>query len=172
MPRRLPVADPAPGPPFTRDPGEIPLEVLRAFVREMAKRHTHRALALRWGMGHETVRKFMLGLTRHPHPRQREAYGAAYLELHPAGYVDQTRLNESPRPLPQLRRMLPPERTQAMEVLDRIFSLAERPPDGVTEQAAAVHAWLRTVLAAELDAEARYTRGRRPSAGAEFPETP
>lgn len=169
MPRRRPVTSP-PGPPFTRDPAGIPLEVLRAFVRDLAQTHTHRALASRWGMGHETVRKFMLGHTEQPHPRQRETYGAAYLELHPAGYVDQTRPGDAARPLPQLKRMLPPERAQAMEVLDRLFSLARRHPDEVPEQADAVHAWLRSVLAAEFDAETRYPRGRRPAGSMEASE--
>jgi hypothetical protein len=169
MPRRLAVTARAPNPPFTRNPADIPLQVLRDFVRELAREHTYRELADRWGMGHEALRKFILGRTEQPHPRQREAYGACYLELHPAGYVDQTRSNDAARPLPRLKRVLPPDRAQAMEVLDRIFGLAERHPAEVPEQAAEVHAWLRTVLAAEFDAEARYTRGRRPSPGAEPP---
>lgn len=161
MPRRPPVA---PGPPFTRDPGEVPLEVLRDFVRGLAQKHTYRGVAAHWGIEPETLRKFITGRTVQPHPRQRETYGARYLDLHPAGYVNQTPGAGSARPLPQLKHLLPPDRAQAMEVLDRIFALAERPPGEAPHQASAVHAWLRRVLAAEFKADARYPRVRLPSA--------
>ena len=161
MPRRPPIA---PGPPFTRDPGEVPLEVLRDFARGLAEQHTYRAVAVRWGIEPETLRKFITGRTVQPHPRQRDTYGARYLELHPAGYVDQTPGADAARPLSQLKHLLPPDRAQAMEVLDLIFGLAERHPDEAPHQAAAVHTWLRRVLAAEFEAAARYPRVRLPSA--------
>gem|GEM_PF-2027755 len=170
MIRRMPPSAPAPddvSPPFTRNPADVPLEVLRDFAAEMVARHTLRRLAQRWGMGHETLRKFIMGSTAQPHPRQREKYGAFFLELHPGGYVEQTRMEDRARPLPQLKRILPPERAEAAEVLDRIFTLAGRHPDELPEQAAAVRAWMHRLLAAEFDAETRYTAGRRPSSGAE-----
>jgi hypothetical protein len=154
-------------PPFTRNPADVPLEVLRHWVREMAELYHYRGLASRWGMGHETLRKFITGNTVQPHPRQREKYGAFFLELHPGGYVEETRTDGRARPLPQLKRLLPPERGEAAEVLDRIFELAGRHPQELPEQADAVRSWLRTLLAAEFDAELRYTRGRRPSAATE-----
>ncbi len=153
-------------PPFTRNPADIPLEVLRGFVREQALLHTYRGLAERWGMGHETLRKFISGVTVQPHPRQRERYGALFLHLHPAGYVAENRIahpdDERPRPLPQLKRLLPPVCAEAAEVLDRIFTLAGRHPDELPEQADAVREWMQTLLDAEFRAEAQYARGRRP----------
>jgi hypothetical protein len=158
-----------PDPPFTRRPADVPLEVLRDFVREMAELYSYRGLATRWGMGHETVRKFITRRTEQPHPRQREAYAAFFLELHPGGYVEATRSDDRARPLPQLKRLLPPERGEAAEVLDRIFDLASRHGDELPEQADAVRAWMQRLLAAEFDAELRYTAGRRPSAATETP---
>ncbi|HEV3050975.1 MAG TPA: hypothetical protein VGX50_11725 [Longimicrobium sp.] len=158
-----------PDPPFTRRPADVPLEVLRDFVREMAELYSYRGLATRLGMGHETVRKFITRRTELPHPRQREAYAAFFLELHPGGYVEATRTEDRARPLPQLKRLLPPERGEAAAVLDRIFDLAARHPDELPEQADAVRAWMQRLLAAEFDAELRYTAGRRPSAATETP---
>jgi hypothetical protein len=150
-------------PTFTRNPADIPLEVLRGFVREQALQHTYRGLAERWGIGHETLRKFINGGTVQPHPRHRERYGALFLHLHPAGYVEEKAVDEDrPRPLPQLKRLLPPDRAQAAEVLERIFALAARHPDELPEQADAVRGWMQTLLAAEFEAEAQYARGRRP----------
>jgi hypothetical protein len=153
-------------PPFTRNPADIPLEVLRGFVREQALLHTYRGLAERWGMGHETLRKFISGVTVQPHPRQRERYGALFLHLHPAGYVAENGTDhpddDRPRPLPRLKRLLPPDRDEAAEALDRIFALAGRHPDELPEQADAVREWMRTLLDAEFRAEAQYARGRRP----------
>lgn len=154
-------------PPFTRNPADVPLEVLRDFAGEQARLHTYRVLAERWGTGHETLRKFITGRTVVPHPRQRELYGAMFLEMHPGGYVEETRMEDKPRALPPLKRMLPPDRGQALEVLDRIFALADRHPDELPEQAPAVRAWMRRLLEAEFAAELRYSRGRRPSPGAE-----
>ena len=152
-------------PPFTRNPAHVPLEVLRDFARQMADQYTYRGVASRWGLGHETLRKFITGTTGQPHPRQREMYGAFFLELHPGGYVEETRTDDRARPLPQLKRLLPPRREEAAEVLARIFDLAARHPDELPEQADAVRAWLQRLLAAEFDAELRYTAGRRPSSG-------
>lgn len=153
-------------PTFTRNPADIPLEVLRGFVREQALLHSYRGLAERWGMGHETLRKFISGVTVQPHPRQRERYGALFLHLHPAGYVQATPADEPgddrPRALPQLKRLLPPDPGQAAAVLDRIFALAARHPDELPAQAAAVHGWMHALLNAEFQAEAQYARGRRP----------
>lgn len=156
-----------PDPPFTRTPAHVPLEVLREFVREMAALYSYRGVASRWGMGHETVRKFITRTTEQPHPRQREKYAAFFLELHPGGYVEATRTDDRARPLPQLKRLLPPERGEAARALDRIFELAGRHPDELPEQADAVRGWLQRLLAAEFDAELRYTAGRRPSAAGE-----
>lgn len=152
-------------PPFTRNPADIPLEVLRGFVREQALLHTYRGLAQRWGIGHETLRKFINGSTVQPHPRHRERYGALFLHLHPAGYVEEKAVDDDrsrPLPLPQLKRMLPPERVEAAAVLERIFALAARHPDELPEQADAVRGWMQALLAAEFEAEAQYARGRRP----------
>ena len=153
-------------PPFTKNPGAIPTEVLRDFVAEQARLHTYRVLAELWGVGHETLRKFATGRTRQPHPRQRELYGAKFLELHPSGYVREKRVDGQPRALRQLKMVLPPDPEQAAAVVERIFELAGRHPDEVPEQAEAVRAWLRRLLNAEFDAEARYRHGRRPPGGA------
>ena len=58
-----------------------------------------------------------------------------------------------PRALGPLKLLLPPDREEAAEVLDRIFALAERHPHELPEQAAAVRAWMRRVLNAEFDAD-------------------
>lgn len=151
-------------PPFSRNPERIPLEVLRDFVGEQARLHTYRVLEEVWGVGHETLRKFATGRTVQPHPRQRELYGAMFLELHPSGYVREKRVN-GPRPLQQLKMVLPPDPDEANQVLDRIFALAGRHPDELPEQAAAVRAWMRTLLNAEFEAETRYRNARRPPGG-------
>lgn len=149
-------------PPFTRSPNLVPQEVLRDFMREQARLHGYRALADRLGMGHETLRKFVTGRTAQPHPRQRELMGAEFLQVHPSGYVREKTVDGRPRPLGPLKLLLPPDRDEALEVLDRIFDLAERHPDELPGQAAAVRAWMRRVLDAEFDADMRYPPGQRP----------
>lgn len=149
-------------PPFTRSPNLVPQEVLRDFMADQVRVHGYRALADRMGTGHETLRKFVTGLTTQPHPRQRELMGAEFLRVHPGGYVRGDTVDGRPRALGPLKMLLPPEREQAEEVLDRIFALAERHPDELPEQAAAVRAWMRRVLEAEFDADVRYPAGQRP----------
>lgn len=149
-------------PPFTRSPNLVPQEVLRDFMAEQARLHGYRALAERVGTGHETLRKFVTGRTVQPHPRQRELMGADFLAVHPSGYVREATVDERPRALGPLKLLLPPDREQAAEVLDRIFALAERHPDELPGQAAAVRAWMRRVLDAEFDADTRYPPGQRP----------
>jgi hypothetical protein len=159
-----PREDPGGGadPPFTRSPNLVPHEVLRDFMGEQARLHGYRPLADRLGTGHETLRKFVTGLTAQPHPRQRERMGAEFLALHPSGYVREATVDGKPRALGPLKMLLPPEREEAEEVLDRIFALAERHPDELPGEAAAVRAWMRRVLNAEFDADTRYPPGRRP----------
>lgn len=149
-------------PPFTRSPNLVPVEVLRGFIEEQAQLHGYRPLARRLRTGHETLRKFVTGRTVQPHLRQRELMGAEFLEVHPAGYVRETAEDGSSHALPPLKRLLPPDRDEAAEVLDRIFTLAEEHPDELPGQTAAVRAWLLRVLHAEFDADTRYPPGRRP----------
>jgi hypothetical protein len=149
-------------PPFTRSPNLIPLEVLRDFVAEQARLYGYRALAERWRIGHETLRKIATGRTARPHPRQRELMGAEFLEVHPAGYVREAAGDERPRALKPLRTLLPADPDQAAGVLDRIFDLAQRHPDELPVEAAAVRAWMRRLLDAEFDGAARYPPGQRP----------
>lgn len=149
-------------PPFTRSPNLVPVEVLRDFMAEQARRHGLRTMAERLGMGHETLRKIVTGRTAQPHPRQRELMGAEFLEVHPSGYVRETMVDGKPRALGPLKLLLPPDRDEALEVLDRVFALAERHRDELPEQAAAVRAWMRRVLNAEFDADTRYPPGQRP----------
>lgn len=156
-----PPADPA-DPPFTRSPNLIPVEVLRNFIQEQAQVYGYRGLAQRLRTGHETLRKFVTGRTALPQLRQRELMGAEFLEVHPAGYVREAAEDGTARALSPLKRLLPPDREQAAEVLERIFALAERHPDELPGQAAAVRAWLLRVLHAEFDADTRYPPGRRP----------
>ena len=148
--------------PFTRSPNLVPREVLRDFMGEQARLHGYRALAERLGTGHETLRKFVTGRTAQPHPRQAERMGAEFLAVHPSGYVLEAMVDERPRALGPLKLLLPPDRDEAEEVLDRIFALAERHRDELPEQAAAVRAWLGRVLNAEFDADTRYPPGQRP----------
>jgi hypothetical protein len=149
-------------PPFTRSPNLVPLEVLRDFVGEQARLHGYRALAERLRMGHETLRKIATGRTAQPHPRQRELMGAEFLALHPGGYVRETTVDERPRALKPLKMLLPADHEEAAGVLDRIFELAERHPDELPGQASAVRAWMRRLLDAEFEGEARYPPGQRP----------
>lgn len=149
-------------PPFTRSPNLVPIEVLRDFMAEQVRLYSYRDVAQRLGTGHETVRKFVVGQTVHPHPRQRELMGADFLNVHPSGYVREATVQGRPRALGPLKLLLPPDRQQAADVLDRIFALAERHPEELPEQAAAVRAWMRRVLEAEFDADTRYPPGRRP----------
>jgi hypothetical protein len=147
-------------PPFTRDPQNIPVDVLKDFVREQIDACRLRPLAKAWGVGHETLRKFATGLTEQPHPRQLALYSSKFLELHPSGYVREKRVDGKPVALPQLKLLLPADRERAQEVLDRIFALEERGADGVPEEAEKVREWMRKLLNAEFDAEVRF-RGKR-----------
>jgi hypothetical protein len=151
---------PAAAPSLVRDPARIPLPVLRDFVRAQARTHGIRAVAACWGVGYETLRKFVTGRTARPHPRQRELYGARFLEHHPAGYLAEPP-PERGAPLRQLRMLLPPGRGRAAAVLERIFALAAAQP-GAPPQTGAVGAWMRRLLEAEYDADGAL---RRPSAG-------
>lgn len=128
---------------------------------EQARLHKLRPLSELWGVGHETLRKFVTGRTAQPHPRQRELYGAKFLELHPSGYVREERVDGKARALQPLKMVLPPDRERAGEVLERIFELAARHRDELPDQADAVHAWMRTLLNAEYEAEARYPRPKK-----------
>jgi hypothetical protein len=149
-------------PPFTRSPNLVPVEVLRDFMAEQVRLYGLRTMAERLRMGRETLRKIATGRTAQPHPRQRELMGAEFLEVHPSGYVRETMVDGRPRALGPLKLLLPPDREEALEVLDRVFALAERHPDELPEQAAAVRAWMRRVLNAEFDADTRYPPGQRP----------
>lgn len=140
---------------MVRDPGRVPVSVLRAFVGEQVERHGIRAISRAWGVGHETLRKFATGATERPHLRQRAVYGARFLAHHPAGYVAERPLGRVP--LRPLKMLLPPARDAALEVLDRIFALAAAAEDA-PPQTPAVGAWVRRVLEAEYEAEEPYRR--------------
>lgn len=122
---------------------------------------TYRVLAEEWGLAAETLRKFAIGITRRPHPRQLELYGTRFLELHPSGYVREKRVDGRARALEQLKMVLPPGRENAQEIVDRVFELAARNPDELPEAAEGLREWLHKLLAAEYDAEARFTGRRR-----------
>ncbi len=151
----------APPPSLVRDPARVPIPVLRGFARAQARLHGVRRVAVCWNVGYETFRKFVTGTTERPHPRQRELYGARFLEHHPAGYVA-TAPGAGSGPLRPLKMLLPPDRDAASEVLERIFRLASGQPEA-PPQTAAVGAWMRRLLEAEYDAEPRPLS--RPSAG-------
>jgi hypothetical protein len=140
-------------PPLVRDPARIPLPVLRDFAARQVEAHGVRAVANRWGIGYETFRKFATGRTLRPHPRQREIYGARFLEHHPAGYLPE-RPDAGAAPLRPLKLLLPASREEALEVLERIFARAAAQPDAPRETRA-VGAWMRRVLEAEHAAEER-----------------
>lgn len=129
-------------------------------MRDQALLRRYRALAEAWGIGHETLRKFVTGRTLQPHPRQLELYGTKFLELHPSGYVREKRVDGRPVALGQLKLLLPRDRERASEVLDRILGFDERDPAELPEQAEAVRAWLHKVLNAEFDAEVRFATRR------------
>lgn len=149
-------------PPFTRSPNLVPREVLRDFMAEQVRLYGHRTMAERLGMGHETLRKIVMGRTAQPHPRQCELMGAEFMAVHPSGYVREAMMDGKPRALGPLKLLLPPDRDEALEVLDRVFALAERHRGELPEQAAGVRAWMRRVLNAEFDADTRYPPGQRP----------
>lgn len=151
---------PAGDPPFTRDPSRIPNGILRDFVGEQAELRTYRALAKEWGIAAETLRKFAIGLTEQPHPRQLTLYGTRFLELHPSGYVREKRVDGHARALDQLKMVLPPGRENAQEIVDRVFELAARNPDEVPDEVEKLYEWITKVLNAEYDAEVRYDQAR------------
>ena len=137
--------------------------MLRGFVAARVRRHGVRAVSRAWGVGHETLRKFATGVTRQPHARQRELYGARYLEHHPAGYVAERALGRR-RPLRPLKMLLPPGRDPALAVLQGIFAAASS-AGGAPPQTAAVGAWMCSVLEAEYEAEGRYAAAVREGPG-------
>lgn len=122
---------------------------------------TYRVLSKDWKIGHETLRKFVVGETLQPHPRQLALYGTRFLELHPSGYVREKRLDGGARALEQLKLVLPPGRENAHELVDSVFALAARSPDGVPEGAEALREWILKVLDAEYEAEVRFSGGRK-----------
>ena len=147
---------------MTRQWRDIPLEVLRDFVEAKAHDHTYAGLEAAWGVGHETLRKFVLGATGNPHPRTLQVYGDKYLEHHPSGYVEE-RVDGRPRGLRELKMVLPPGRTRASEIIDRVFDLAARHPGEAPEETERIREWLHSLLDAEYAAEVQYpSRRRRP----------
>lgn len=122
--------------------------------------HTLRVLAKEWGRSAEALRKFALGITRQPHPRQLHLFGTKFLELHPSGYVREKRVDGQARALEQLKMVLPPGREDAQQVVDRVFDAAARHGEDAPEDVEKLRAWILKVLNAEYDAEARYTRAR------------
>ena len=124
---------------------------------------TYRVLAKEWRLAPETLRKFVIGETLQPHPRQLKLYGTKFLELHPSGYVREKRVDGQARALEQLKMVLPPGRENAREVVDRVFELAARSPGEVPEDVEKLRQWILKVLNAEYDAEARYPKGRNGS---------
>jgi hypothetical protein len=151
---------PSGDPPFTREASRIPIEVLRDFVREQALARKLRHLSKDWGLSAEALRKFALGMTRQPHPRQLQLFGTKFLELHPSGYVREKPVDGHARGLEQLKMVLPPGRENAQEVVERVFELAARSGDEVPENVEKLREWILKVLNAEYDAEARFTTGR------------
>jgi hypothetical protein len=151
---------PSGDPPFSREASRIPLEVLRDFVREQALARKLRPLSEDWGLSAEALRKFALGLTRQPHPRQLQLFGTKFLELHPSGYVREKRVDGQARALEQLKMVLPPGRENAQEVVERVFELAARSGDEIPADVDKLRDWILKVLNAEYDAEARYSKPR------------
>lgn len=122
--------------------------------------HTLRVLSREWGRSAEALRKFAMGTTKQPHPRQLTLYATKFLELHPSGYVREKPVDGNPRALEQLKMVLPSGRENAQQVVDRVFDAAARHGDDAPEDVEKLRAWILKVLNAEYDAEARYTRTR------------
>lgn len=121
--------------------------------------HTYRVLSREWGRSAEALRKFALGITRQPHPRQLHLFGTKFLELHPSGYVREKPVDGKARALEQLKMVLPPGRENAQQIVDRVFEAA-RHGDDAPEDVEKLRDWILKVLNAEYDVEARYTRPR------------
>ena len=130
-------------------------------MKDQALTHPYRVLAAEWGIGHETLRKFVTGRTVEPHPRQRRLYGTRFLEQRPSGYVREKRVHGKPVALSQLKMLLPSDRERAQEVLDRIFALESRDPEQLPDEAEKVREWMRKLLNAEFDAEVGFPQARR-----------
>jgi hypothetical protein len=124
-------------------------------VREEADARGSRELARVWGVGHETFRKFHAGITQQPQPRQLQLYRDKFLELHPSGYVREKRVDGKAHALEQLKMVLPPGRENAQQVVDQLRQLAARHADELPEGAERALEWMRKLLNAEYDAEAR-----------------
>jgi hypothetical protein len=123
-------------------------------VRAEAEARGSRELARSWNVGHETFRKFHMGLTHEPRPHLLRMYRAKFLELHPSGYVREKQV-EGPNALEQLKMVLPPGRENAQRMVEQLRDLAARHADELPAEAARLHEWLLKLLKAEYDAEGR-----------------
>lgn len=133
--------------------------MLRDFVEAKAHEHTYAGLEAAWGIGHETLRKFVLGQTERPHPRTLQVYGTRYLEHHPSGYVEE-RVDGRPRGLKELKMVLRPGHAEASTILDRMIDLPSDHPDAPAE-VEEFRRWLHTLLDAEYAAEVQYPAQRK-----------
>ena len=121
---------------------EIPLDVLRGFVRELRELHTDRGVARLTGQSTASVQDFALGRTN-PRERTIRLFADLYLAYHKS-----KRLRES---LPPLASIIPGGPEGALRIIDilvRAGRETHRIPAGVLD---GLGSWLRRLILAEYD---------------------
>jgi hypothetical protein len=133
---------------------------------ELARELTYRWIETTWGIGHETLRKFVeydpvTGFgTRMPHPRQRRLYAMLYLSMNPQGFVMERRSDGTPGAIPPLKKVLPAGEERADTSIRELFRRAGEHPEGLPDGARALEPWLRKILRAQYAVERKYREGK------------
>lgn len=128
----------------------MPVEELRAFLKEYLERHTLREAEEATGIGHETIRKFVEGETETPHPRSRAAYARLYWREKGLVFVAEETGVEGPLLwATALRTIFRGGKEQARADVEKLFELAGRHPGELPPSAAAMRRWLLELIEAE-----------------------
>jgi hypothetical protein len=133
----------------------VRLEDLRTFMAEVADATNLRDAGARVGLGHEALRKFIIGETERPHTRTLKAMAELYLEHQKLAAAER----ESIPTAGQLKLVLPRGLEAGIQAVEEVF--ATRPSSG---PAKALEQWLVRRLREEYSVEpgwgARKKRGR------------
>jgi hypothetical protein len=134
----------------------VRLEELRSFMRELVLESSLRPAAKRVGLGHEALRKFIIGETDRPHERSRRAMGQLYLERKRLSVAE----GEAAPSAGQLKLLLPRGLEKASAEISAVFEVfrgMSRPP----ALAADLERWLLRRLQAEYAREVPYPTASR-----------
>jgi hypothetical protein len=133
----------------------VRLEELRAFMAELVHAKNLRDAAALVGLGHEALRKFVLGKTKRPHDRSIKAMAQVYLDRQKVVAAEREALPTAG----QLKLVLPRGEDAGSEAVREVFD-ALREAKRSSATADALEQWLLRRLREEYAVEPNW--GARP----------